>query len=59
MVVQNYFAWGPPIAGQSRSNRSPADSNRGARLVAVRFSLSYLKRWPSSIHTSGNWEEVT
>ena len=45
----------PSIAGQSRSNRGPTDSNRGATLViaavSVRFSLSYLKRWPSSIHT--------
>ena len=45
----------PPIAGQSRSNRGPTDSNRGATLViaavSIRFSLFYLKRWPSSIHT--------
>ena len=43
-VVQKYFAWGPPIAGQSRCNRGPTDSNHGATLViaavSVRFSLS-------------------
>ena len=37
-VIQNYFAWGtPPIAGQSRSNRGPAESNRGATL-GIEFS---------------------
>ena len=53
-VVPKNFAWGPPIASQSRSNRDPTGSPEqrwSSLLVLFRFSLSCPKRWPSSIHT--------
>ena len=51
-----------PIAGQSRSRSHRFQSRRLVTAAAsVRFSLSYLKRWPSSIHTwklEGNERET-
>ena len=61
-VVQNYFAWRPPIAGQSRSNRGPTGSNRGATLGIAAVSVSssaVLSQALAFLHITGKRKEVT
>ena len=51
-IVQNYFAGGPPKRRPIAIPQIPIAEQRWSSLLFLfRFTLSSLKRWPSSIHT--------